>query len=359
MRIRTHGSRQLLEVSVGRLQRGGLLRYNGRMWPALLFVMLSSCGPVLLGEEARELDAGNRPSLAGAKSEPPVSVDAAMPSDAGVSPVAVTVHITSLDCGRCFELEAVASGGRPPYAFEWEDGTQNAMRRVCLQGAEVVLSVLARDAAALRSAAQSVRLQGAADADCEPAQLPAEPKPPAKICLMNLSLEGTPAANFGQEQAFDAEPWSTCTNPPETNTPDIGNADVVQTLGPIPDPTEGRTFLALGEGEQVSQALCEEFPGDATVSLEMDLTRLNIGAGIVPETEQVFLEIWGGLSVNCSRLEWLWLSPALEPKWERYCITLRPKQYLTQITLRARADQTLSTPAYLAVDNLKVVDACP
>jgi hypothetical protein len=228
-----------------------------------------------------------------------------------------------------------------------------------VQGGGVVASVIAQDASGLRSAAQTVYLQGATDAECEQPSMPVEPAPSPKLCLMNLSLEGTPAVNFGQAQAFDAEPWSTCAFPNETNTPNIGNASVAQTLGPIPEPTEGLTFLALGEGQQVSQAFCSEFPSDATVSLELDLTRLNVGAGIVPETEQVFLEIWGGLSVNCSRLDWLWLSPALEAGWHRYCVTLRPKQYLTQITLRARSDETLTTPAYLAVDNLKLVDSCP
>jgi hypothetical protein len=167
------------------------------------------------------------------------------------------------------------------------------------------------------------------------------------------------AANFGQDQAFDAAPWSACTNPVVTNTPDIGNETVAQTLGTIPAPTDGVTFLALGEGEQVSQAFCSPLPEDAPVSLELDLARINIGAGLVPETEQVFLEVWGGLSVDCSRRELLWASPALDVGWTRYCITLRPRAFLTQLTLRANSDLTQPTPGYLLVDNLKPVDRCP
>jgi hypothetical protein len=285
-------------------------------------------------------------------------VDAAAPRDRPGPLPTVSVRITAFDCGRCFALQAEASGGRPPYDFEWEDGTHSAVRRVCVENVDAVLTVAVRDAAALRSETQTIHLQGVADAGCPEPEIPMQPAPKPKACLKNLSFEGTPAANFGQAGDFDAAPWSTCTDPGATNTPDIGNDTVAQTLGPIPKPTDGNTFLALGEGEQVSQEFCSPLP-DAPVSFEMDLTRLNIGAGLVPETEEVFLEIWGGLSVDCSRRELLWLSAALPMGWDHYCVTLRPHSYMTQIVLRATADMTLGTPAYLAIDNLKPVDSCP
>jgi hypothetical protein len=326
------------------------------MWRAVLCLFVSSCGPVMLGDE---------PGMsAGSSSEVVPTHDASVPMepasvrDANVVPQ-VSVRIKSIDCGKCFDLEAQAWGGQPPYEFEWSDGTIRAQRTVCLANADLTLSVTARDATASRSEPQAVRLERAVDIDCpKPMVLPAPPVRP-KLCLENLSFEGTPAANFGQDQAFDAPPWSACTNPMATNTPDVGNNTVAQTLGTIPEPTDGLTFLALGEGEQVSQPFCGPIPDDTPMSVELDLARLNIGAGIVPETEQVFLEVWGGLSVNCSRRELLWASPPLQTGWQHYCMTLRIRSFMTQLTLRTNSDMTLPTPAYLLVDNLKPVDGCP
>ncbi|HKP64535.1 MAG TPA: hypothetical protein VJV78_47690 [Polyangiales bacterium] len=319
---------------------------------AVVWLLLSSCGPVLLGEEQP-----GPTGAAGSTSQSAMPIDASTPRDAPAVP-SVAVHIKPVDCGKCFELQAEGSGGQPPYAFEWEDGSLRAQRLVCVDSA--TLLVIARDAAGVRSAPQAIQLQRAPDAACPPPAQPNKPAPRPKLCLKNPSFEGTPAANFGQEQAFDAAPWSTCTNPDAINTPDIGNDTVAQTLGLIPKPTEGDTFLALGEGEQVSQAFCSALPDDdQPVYLQLDLTRLNIGAGLVPETEQVFLEIWGGLSVDCSRRELLWASPPLEPSWKTFCVPLRPRAFLTQLTLRGAADMSLPSPAYLLVDNLKPVEACP
>jgi hypothetical protein len=319
--------------------------------------LLSSCAAVLL-EEDELAQQGSPTQDAGATRDAAPRVDTAMAPAAATLP-SVLVRIEPRDCGRCFELLAQGSGGRPPYAFEWEDGSLREQRVVCVEDAGVELRVVAQDAIGSRSLPQIIQLDGPVAADCPQPLQPAEPPAPAKVCLENLSLEGVAAANFGQDQAFDAAPWSACTNPVVTNTPDIGNETVAQTLGAIPAPTDGVTFLALGEGEQVSQAFCSPLPEDAPVSLELDLARLNIGAGLVPETEQVFLEIWGGLSVDCSRRELLWASPALDAGWKRYCITLRPRAFLTQLTLRANTDLTQPTPGYLLVDNLKPVDRCP
>jgi hypothetical protein len=43
-------------------------------------------------------------------------------------------------------VQAVATGGNPPYAFAWEDGTTSAMRHVCLDDS-TTLSVSATDTA--------------------------------------------------------------------------------------------------------------------------------------------------------------------------------------------------------------------
>jgi hypothetical protein len=179
--------------------------------------------------------------------------------------------------------------------------------------------------------------------------------PPPRLCLENPSFEGAPV-DFAQPGAFDAPPWSACTNPVGTNMPLIGN-DAVSVTSSVPPPTHGVTYLALGEGYQVSQELCSELSGAAVVHLQLDLARIDFGG--IPQSEQVFLEIWGGLSVNCSQRELLWASPALQAGWQPYCATLQPTEFMTQLTLRGNADMTSASPAYVIVDNLQPVDSCP
>jgi hypothetical protein len=48
-------------------------------------------------------------------------------------PHKLTIEILTLACaGDCADIEAVASGGNPPYTYAWEDGSKDAKRHVCL-----------------------------------------------------------------------------------------------------------------------------------------------------------------------------------------------------------------------------------
>jgi hypothetical protein len=59
----------------------------------------------------------------------------------------MTIEVVTLHCdGECAQVEAVASGGNPPYRYSWEDGSTAAARRVCLD-ASTTLSVTATDTA--------------------------------------------------------------------------------------------------------------------------------------------------------------------------------------------------------------------
>jgi hypothetical protein len=52
--------------------------------------------------------------------------------DASIEQDHVTVTFVTLTCaGDCADVEAVATGGHPPYAFAWDDGSTSASRRVC------------------------------------------------------------------------------------------------------------------------------------------------------------------------------------------------------------------------------------
>lgn len=298
------------------------------MRAVLLLLPALGCGPVLLGDEVQR-DAGpNR--------------------DAGEKLV-VALSVSHVSCG-CVELTASASGGREPYEYHWADGTVAARRKLCGAQASTALSVYALDA----DGAQSSKAQlGLADAGCPP-----PPEPPL-LCLENGSFEGTPAANIGLVNSFDAVPWSVCTNPSVVNTPDVANDTVKQMVATVPKPTHGTTFLALGENEQVSQKLCEPIAGSETRSFTIDLSRVNIGAGVVPETERVFLEVWGGIAADCSQRELLWASDALDVGWKTHCITIAPRAFMDQLTLRTNADKTQLAPVYLLADQLLPVKSCP
>jgi hypothetical protein len=180
-----------------------------------------------------------------------------------------------------------------------------------------------------------------------------------RICLQNMSFEGTPGFNSGVPTMFDAAPWSVCTNPSVSNTPEIANETVGGgVVSPVPLATNGKTWLGLAEKEQVSQALCRGVSGGTSLSFRIDLSRIYVGANVVPDTEAVFLEIWGGVAADCSARELLWASPKLETSWNTYCVTLRPTKYFDNLVLLSRSDESLPSTTYLIADNIVPVESC-
>lgn len=59
--------------------------------------------------------------------------DASVPGlDAHIEENHVSVSFVTLSCAdRCADVVAVATGGQPPYAYAWDDGTTSASRQVC------------------------------------------------------------------------------------------------------------------------------------------------------------------------------------------------------------------------------------
>lgn len=326
-------------------------------WVAALCLLLASCSPVLLhGDELPEdptlpapldrLDASAAGASGGGGSSAVGDLDAGQP----VLPTAI-VMVMPVDCGTCFELLATGAGGTAPYRFEWEDGLQSAARRVC-PDVTLEVSVIVQDASGARSLPYVTRLQAEADASC-----PLLPEPSAQLCVTNPSFEGVPAFNSGLPETFDASPWSACTSDGAANTPDIGSQSVAQT--PVPPPPDGDTFLALGQGEQASQLLCESMSDDAELSVELNVARHDVTTGGLPVTGTMYVEVWGGLAANCERRQLLWASPPLGESWTKYCFKLRPAEAMDQITIRANGDNGALAPAYVFADNLVPVDDCP
>lgn len=54
------------------------------------------------------------------------------PLEASIEQDHVVVTFVTLSCaGECAAVQAVASGGHPPYTYAWDDGTTSASRQVC------------------------------------------------------------------------------------------------------------------------------------------------------------------------------------------------------------------------------------
>jgi hypothetical protein len=295
------------------------------MRTALWSIVLVGCGPVSLGSEPR--------------------VDAASDAPSGIT---VSFAVRPVEC-PCFELSALPEGGEPPYTVSWSTGESGPTVRVCVADVARAISASVVDAAQNSAASSGVLLDPPESGPCPPQ--------PARMCLENPSLEGTPAANVGLTPQFDLPSWSDCTNPAAANTPDVSNNTIKQDFTVLPDPSDGTTFVALGEGEQITQTLCAPLTARSRVFLKLDLARIDLA--LTPTTERVFLEIWGGIAADCSRRQLLWASPALSTGFSTFCATLDTTAYLDAITLRGGADQSQLSPGYLLVDHLVPVDSCP
>lgn len=350
------------------------------MWSLVLGVCLAlaACGPVLLvGDDPDTLDAldGTTATEMGSNQDRDAGPDDAKTTDtqsdgvnsgAGAAPASegadavgpeVRLSVRSIDCGSCFELVASGEGGVPPYSYEWDDGSREAERRVCSDAAGTLIWVIVQDSASSRSNAHVTWLEAEENASSCADGAGAQSQP--LMCLMNPSFEGTPAINTGTN--FDAAPWSQCTDPAQTtatpNTPVIANETLDPQLGLAPMPQEGNTYLSLGMEEQASQTLCEPLSPGSERYLELDLTRIEV-PDVTDPNIAVYLEVWGGLSVDCSQRQLLWASPSLTGTWSHHCFKLQPSEYTDQITLRAKVDAQGFTPEYMAVDNLVPVTSC-
>jgi hypothetical protein len=329
------------------------------MWSTLV---LAACGPVLLVAEPTETtdaELAHSPLPAATAAHTPSEPQTVDPmSEDGVpltaleddgAPPHVELTFRSVDCGSCFDVTARGNGGVPPYRYEWEDGSSERARRVCVGALEQVVSVTVEDANGERSMARAANLQTTA-ADACPATAPV-----STLCLTNPSFEGTANVNTGQ--VFDAVPWSACVDPsaPFANTPDIASDTIDPVSGIAPPAAEGTTYLAMTAGEQASQSLCEVLPASAETHLRLDAMRFDLGG------PDVYLQIWSSDAASCTQREQLWTSPALQTTWQSYCVTLAPTVSANQLTLRAATQMPVPglMTTYLAVDNLVPVDACP
>jgi hypothetical protein len=92
----------------------------------MVMVLLAGCG----SGRSDALDVGG--DDAGALSLAPGDAASAAALDAFIEENRVQVKFIRVGCsGSCADVEAVATGGHPPYSFAWDNGSTSAARQLC------------------------------------------------------------------------------------------------------------------------------------------------------------------------------------------------------------------------------------
>jgi hypothetical protein len=230
----------------------------------------SSEGPVLSGAGPGGDDGGSR-FLTDANASGPL--DAFIENGSHVA-----VKIVTLACsGDCATVQAVGTGGHPPYAFKWEDSSTSATRQVC-PTSSTNYSVKVTDMGTtgeLARAPDTVQVPLTADVLACPDGGTTDGSA-GGLCISNPSFEGTPTTSAFTGTAtmsgIDAPPWVDCA-PPIADRVLIWNSaqSAIGQTWPSPAPTDGDTYLFVatngGVGFQAaSEPLCETLHAGTTYS---------------------------------------------------------------------------------------------
>lgn len=278
----------------------------------------------------------------------------------------VPVTLITLGCpGECASVQAVGTGGNPPYTFSWDDGSTASTRTVCPKNT-TSYSVKVTDTAAggeLGSPAQTAQARLTADVlSCAdggvPDGAPAEGGAhdggaldgSGPLCIGNPSFEG-----MAKAPGIDAPPWANCTASGfDTAIIDPSIPGALQTFPPASD---GSTYLELiasytfgtGGSGIVTAPLCAPMRAGTSYSLQVDLAN-GSGAGLTPTS----LQIVGGTQF-CGMEEGLWTSPVPGTTWSTFCATLTPQSDWSYLTLELSGEAT----SELFIDHIVPVASCP
>jgi hypothetical protein len=295
--------------------------------------------------------------------------------DAHIEENRVTVTFVTLSCtGPCATVQAVGTGGYPPYAFQWDDGSTSASRRVC-PTASTSYDVNVTDTGTsgeLARPAQTVHVPLKANVITCPdgGALDAGPSLPADACvggIENPSFEGTPSS-FASISLGSAPPWASC-GLPYGAPGEIVNGSANNTFGAaLASPSDGQTYAAIQVTYSgallpggIGQQLCSPITGAASFELDAMKWWPVDDAGANPsETD---LQIFGGDTaccgdMACASAPLLWTSPPLAKQWTTYCATLSPAQATQSLTLFGQSSPATGDVLIL-VDHIVPVASCP
>lgn len=273
----------------------------------------------------------------------------------------VSVTLITVSCsGECSDVQAVASGGYPPYKFVWEDGSTSATRKLC-PTEHTTFRVTATDtgitSAEFAQAPEAVTAQietqledcrDNANADDDPEQ-----------CVADLAFEGDGAATeTGIVTA--PSPWMMC--PSDGEMPSLYGPSVPLEnftslflqpgAPPLPVASEGDFFLIMSPHQAVSTSLCSPLRAGKPYSVKFDL------ASRWPDVPVQLA--FQGSSASCSKeVTTLWTSPTAPAKWQTFCATFTPDRDYTQLTVAfVTGDDDNATKKTLFVDNMAPVTSC-
>ncbi len=325
----------------------------------LLVLLTASCG------------SGARSGFAGEVGTYDADAGLALSANEGGGTAALDAHIeedrlavtsVTVSCsGGCATVEAVGTGGFPPYGYVWDDGSTSATKQIC-PASTTRYAVTVKDTGSsgeIARAPQTARASVTAEVlACPEGGLSDAGGGPA--CFANPSFEGVAALRTGTN--FDAPPWIDCT-PALFDGPQIGNAGVVlmDQTWTSPAPTDGQTYLLLDENtgfgaNGVSEPLCTTVPAGTTFGLEVDLASpLGTDTGS-PAGSPAALRIYGA-TASCGTTQLLWTSPPASPAWQTYCATMTVPQDTAYLTLQP--DVPSGATGILYVDHLVAVASCP
>ena len=279
-----------------------------------------------------------------------VASDPSVPLSLHIESNRVAIEKVALTCSaNCVDLEAVTTGGAPPYAFFWDDGTTSAARRVCPTSTTVYrVSVTAPNGVGGVVETASAQLTVEVPPCPRDAGVDAPPSSGNSICLKNPSLEGTPP--FGP-----LPDWDFCQ----------GTAD----LGPGYSklmPTNGETYAGLLTitGATTLRVLqgnpCSPLRAGHSVPFSIDLT---MSSAFGP-FGSAFLQVWGA-TASCAPDELLWASPLIDQfdQWNTYCGVLAPSKDYAYLIVAASTTNggTMAQTAsggYLLLDNIGSTGTC-
>jgi len=348
----------------------------GSVW---LLACSSGETPLRVGDEGPNAGAAGRDSgaggfgNAGSGGMPPVQGNEQLLEVDVQDGKGLVIEIVTLQCaGECADVVAVASGGHPPYSFEWaDDGSTDPRRRVCPNDT-TTFHVTATDTAVVveelgRDAMSATAEVTARVLDCTDAGTP----PEGELCFVNPSLEGEPVLNETGE-AWSSERWDSCTGPGRVlNTASIWSAATTSPSQevPSPAPADGETYVRLtacsapgcfqpflGEGtDLISQELCAPLLAGEPYSFELDIASPD-AIGSSWGNVRAALALWIGSDSSCSQDQLVWSSPVAAPGWQTHCVTFTPTADASRLTFGVHEPNGLH---FVYVDNLVPVAACP
>jgi hypothetical protein len=339
-----------------------MLLLHGRRWFAargaalVLSVGLIGCGSSGSGVEGEvgtyEPDAAGEfggGSDAGSASGPDVQIDESH----------VAVAIVTLTCsGGCADVQAVATGGQPPYSFAWNDGSTSPSRHLC-PTANQTYEVTVTDAGRVgefprgpetAQATLAANVLACLDGGAPQASGDAGDGGAEVLCVTNPSFEGTPQVDVAD---IVAPPWQTCDDLPDVLDGKVGGGTL--------QPSDGMTYLDLqyapaesSVSESVGQELCAPFRAGETAYVKIDVARQTVAFG-------TFAVQFFGATTACKEEQLLGETAPVTNAgaWTTACVTLHAQTDATFLKLRLGGGQSTAGSMMGFIDNLRPVSSCP